>query len=79
MLSSGGVQLTLVFPAADRLFLPNILVLNDCGISKAGSRSDIATFCAHVVELDLSFNQLNDWVEVSVLWSLDRKCNYIVF
>ncbi|XP_047463047.1 tubulin-specific chaperone cofactor E-like protein isoform X1 [Mugil cephalus] len=54
---------------ADRLFLPSILVLNDCGITKAGSRSDIATFCAHVVELDLSFNQLNDWVEICTIVS----------
>ncbi|XP_047463050.1 tubulin-specific chaperone cofactor E-like protein isoform X2 [Mugil cephalus] len=56
-------------PVKDRLFLPSILVLNDCGITKAGSRSDIATFCAHVVELDLSFNQLNDWVEICTIVS----------
>lgn len=55
---------------ADRLFLPSILVLNHCGISKAGDRTDIAAFCAHVVELDLSHNQLNDWVEVGVLQRL---------
>ncbi|CAN9501281.1 unnamed protein product [Ophioblennius macclurei] len=56
-------------PVKDRLFLPSTLVLNDCGISKAGNRSDIATFCAHVVELDLSFNQLNDWGEVCTIVS----------
>lgn len=53
----------------DRLFLPSILVLNDCGINKAGDKSDIAAFCAHVVELDLSYNQLNDWVEISTIVS----------
>uniref|UniRef100_A0A3Q0RZZ1 Tubulin folding cofactor E-like a n=1 Tax=Amphilophus citrinellus TaxID=61819 RepID=A0A3Q0RZZ1_AMPCI len=51
-------------PVKDRLFLPSALVLNDSGISKAGDRQDIAAFCAHVVELDLSHNQLNDWGEV---------------
>uniref|UniRef100_A0AAQ4RUV1 F-box/LRR-repeat protein 15/At3g58940/PEG3-like LRR domain-containing protein n=1 Tax=Gasterosteus aculeatus aculeatus TaxID=481459 RepID=A0AAQ4RUV1_GASAC len=51
-------------PVKDRLYLPNILVLSDSGIGKAGERSDIAAFCAHVVELDLSHNQLNDWAEI---------------
>jgi len=41
-----------------------VLVLNDCGITKAGDRTEVATFCAHVVELDLSYNQLRDWEEV---------------
>lgn len=56
-------------PVKDRLFLPSILVLNYCGISKAGSRTDIAAFCGHVVELDLSFNQLNDWGEICTIVS----------
>ncbi|KAG8008474.1 Tubulin-specific chaperone cofactor E-like protein [Nibea albiflora] len=56
-------------PNKDRLFLPSILVLNQCGISKAGDRTDIAAFCAHVVELDLSHNQLNDWVEIGAIVS----------
>ncbi|XP_029029141.1 tubulin-specific chaperone cofactor E-like protein [Betta splendens] len=56
-------------PVKDRLFLPSILVLNDCGISKAGDKSDIATFCAHVVEVDLSHNQLNDWGEICTIVS----------
>ncbi|XP_031724911.1 tubulin-specific chaperone cofactor E-like protein [Anarhichas minor] len=51
-------------PVKDRLFLPSRLVLSDSGIRKAGDRSDIAVFCAHVVELDLSHNQLNDWTEI---------------
>nr|XP_019952870.1 PREDICTED: tubulin-specific chaperone cofactor E-like protein isoform X1 [Paralichthys olivaceus]XP_019952871.1 PREDICTED: tubulin-specific chaperone cofactor E-like protein isoform X1 [Paralichthys olivaceus]XP_019952872.1 PREDICTED: tubulin-specific chaperone cofactor E-like protein isoform X1 [Paralichthys olivaceus]XP_019952873.1 PREDICTED: tubulin-specific chaperone cofactor E-like protein isoform X1 [Paralichthys olivaceus] len=56
-------------PVKDRLFLPSILVLNYCGISKAGDKSDIAAFCAHVVELDLSYNQLNDWGEICTIVS----------
>lgn len=56
-------------PVKDRLFLPSVLVLNDCGIRKAGEGSDIAAFCAHVVELDLSHNQLSDWAEVSTIVS----------
>ncbi|CAG5871110.1 unnamed protein product [Menidia menidia] len=56
-------------PIKDRLFLPSALVLSDCGISKAGDRSTIAAFCAHVLELDLSFNQLRDWGEISTIVS----------
>ncbi|KAM3868709.1 alpha-tectorin [Diretmus argenteus] len=56
-------------PTKDRLYLPCVLVLNDCGISKAGDRSEIAAFCAHVVELDLSYNQLKEWGEVCTIVS----------
>ncbi|XP_035034056.1 tubulin-specific chaperone cofactor E-like protein [Hippoglossus stenolepis] len=56
-------------PVKDRVFLPSILVLNSCGISKAGDKSDVAAFCAHVVELDLSHNQLNDWGEICTIVS----------
>lgn len=52
--------------SAGGLFLPSALVLSDSGISKAGAGSDIAAVCAHVLELDLSFNQLSDWDEVSL-------------
>ncbi|XP_059206958.1 tubulin-specific chaperone cofactor E-like protein isoform X2 [Centropristis striata] len=54
-------------PVKDRLFLPCSLVLSDTGVSKAGDGSDIAAFCAHVVELDLSHNQLNDWSEICTI------------
>lgn len=56
-------------PVKDRLFLPSVLVLNDCGISKAGDRSEVAAFCAHVIELDLSYNQLKDWREICTIVS----------
>lgn len=50
---------------SDRLNLPSVLVLNGSGISHAGDEGEIAAFCAHVVELDLSHNKLQDWYEVS--------------
>ncbi|XP_037125228.1 tubulin-specific chaperone cofactor E-like protein [Syngnathus acus] len=56
-------------PTKGHLFLPNVLVLNDCGIKKAGDRSDIAAFCAHVVELDLSYNEIHDWAEICAIVS----------
>lgn len=52
----------------DRLNLPSVLVLNGCGISHAGDEGEIAAFCAHVVELDLSHNKLQDWHEVAALF-----------
>ncbi|XP_062872938.1 tubulin folding cofactor E-like a [Trichomycterus rosablanca] len=52
-------------PMKDRLNLPSVLVLNGCGISSAGDEGEIAAFCAHVVELDLSQNKLQDWHEIS--------------
>lgn len=47
-----------------RLNLPSVLVLDSAGISHAGDEEEVATFCAHVVELDLSHNQFRDWGEV---------------
>lgn len=49
---------------SDRLNLPSVLVLNSCGITCAGDENEIAAFCAHVSELDLSDNKLEDWHEV---------------
>lgn len=49
---------------SDRLNLPSVLVLNSCGITCAGDEREIAAFCAHVSELDLSDNKLQDWHEV---------------
>uniref|UniRef100_A0A8C5PR82 Tubulin folding cofactor E like n=1 Tax=Leptobrachium leishanense TaxID=445787 RepID=A0A8C5PR82_9ANUR len=58
-----------VSPMKDRLNLPSILVLCGCGISCAGEESEIAAFCSHVSELDLSDNRLDDWLEVSKIVS----------
>ncbi|XP_066516118.1 tubulin-specific chaperone cofactor E-like protein [Hoplias malabaricus] len=56
-------------PVKDRLNLPSVLVLDGCGISHAGDEEELATFCAHVVELDLSHNQFTDWGEISKILS----------
>lgn len=56
-------------PIKDRVNLPNVLVLSGCGISKAGDEAEVASFCAHVVELDLSHNQLQDWTEICTIVS----------
>lgn len=56
-------------PVKDRLNLPSVLVLEGCGISHAGEEEEVATFCAHVVELDLSHNQFRDWGEISKILS----------
>ncbi|XP_068440447.1 tubulin folding cofactor E-like a [Clinocottus analis] len=56
-------------PMKDRLNMPTILVLNSCGISRAGEQAEIAAFCGHVIELDLSHNQLQDWREISKIVS----------
>ncbi|MEE6484578.1 hypothetical protein FKM82_013923 [Ascaphus truei] len=58
-----------VSPMKDRLNLPRILVLNSCGITCAGEESEIAAFCSHVFELDLSDNKLDDWLEVGKIVS----------
>uniref|UniRef100_K7G0A4 Tubulin folding cofactor E like n=1 Tax=Pelodiscus sinensis TaxID=13735 RepID=K7G0A4_PELSI len=56
-------------PMKDRLNLPSVLVLNSCGITCAGEENEIAAFCAHVSELDLSDNKLDNWHEVSKIVS----------
>ncbi|XP_030007335.1 tubulin folding cofactor E-like a isoform X3 [Sphaeramia orbicularis] len=56
-------------PMKDRLNLPSVLVLNGCGISRAGDQTEIAAFCSHVMELDLSHNKLQDWHEISKIIS----------
>ncbi|XP_061774779.1 tubulin-specific chaperone cofactor E-like protein isoform X1 [Nerophis ophidion] len=56
-------------PMKDRLNLPSVLVLTGCGISNAGDQSEIAAFCSHVMELDLSHNKLQDWHEISKIVS----------
>ncbi|XP_024617692.1 tubulin-specific chaperone cofactor E-like protein isoform X1 [Neophocaena asiaeorientalis asiaeorientalis] len=57
-------------PMKDRLNLPSVLVLNSCGITCAGDEKEIAAFCAHVSELDLSDNRLEDWHERATLFIL---------
>nr|XP_046265722.1 tubulin-specific chaperone cofactor E-like protein isoform X1 [Scatophagus argus] len=64
-------------PVKDRLFLPSTLVLDHSGMTKAGDSSDIAAFCGHVVELDLSHNQLSDWVEICTIVSNVPRLNFL--
>nr|XP_054590965.1 tubulin-specific chaperone cofactor E-like protein isoform X3 [Nothobranchius furzeri] len=56
-------------PMKDRLNMPSVLVLNGCGICRAGDQAEIAVFCAHVMELDMSHNKLQDWHEISKIVS----------
>ncbi|CAG9804600.1 unnamed protein product [Chironomus riparius] len=47
-----------------RLSVPQVLVLNDCGIDQAGSAEDLKKKCNTVKELDLAQNKLENWNEV---------------
>ncbi|XP_037050302.1 tubulin-specific chaperone cofactor E-like protein [Bradysia coprophila] len=47
-----------------RLIVPELLVLNDCDIDKAGEPDDIKEKCRSVKELDLAQNKLQNWNEV---------------
>ncbi|GCB76351.1 hypothetical protein scyTo_0018332, partial [Scyliorhinus torazame] len=71
---SGGPQGS---PLKARLNLPTILVLDGCGITTAGKESDIAAFCSHVFELDLSDNNLQDWYEISKIVSNLAKLTFL--
>ncbi|CAB1431454.1 unnamed protein product [Pleuronectes platessa] len=64
-------------PLKERLNLPSVLVLNGCGISRAGDQTGIAAFCAHVRELDLSHNKLQDWNEISKIVSNIPKLKFL--
>lgn len=47
-----------------RISVPQVLVLNDCGIDQAGSAEDLKKKCNTVKELDLAQNKLENWNEV---------------
>ncbi|XP_062341284.1 tubulin-specific chaperone cofactor E-like protein isoform X2 [Osmerus eperlanus] len=64
-------------PVKDRLNLPSVLVLSGCGITKAGDEAEVAAFCAHVVELDLSHNQLQDWAEIGTIVSNIPRLDFL--
>ena len=44
--------------------VPQVLVLNDCGIDQAGEAEDLKKKCYTVKELDLAQNKLENWNEV---------------
>lgn len=43
---------------------PQLLILNDCNIDRAGEPEDLKKKCRIVKELDLAQNKLNNWNEV---------------
>lgn len=47
-----------------RLSVPELLILNDCNIDKAGEPEDLRQKCCTVKELDLAQNKLENWDEV---------------
>ncbi|GAB0098971.1 tubulin-specific chaperone cofactor E-like protein [Sergentomyia squamirostris] len=47
-----------------RMIVPELLVLNDCNIDKAGESEDLRKKCSSVKELDLAQNKLENWDEV---------------
>ncbi|XP_058837083.1 tubulin-specific chaperone cofactor E-like protein isoform X2 [Topomyia yanbarensis] len=47
-----------------RLSVPELLILNDCNIDKAGEPEDLRRKCCTVKELDLAQNKLENWDEV---------------
>ena len=46
--------------------VPQVLVLNDCNIDKAGDSEDLKKKCDSVKELDLAQNKLQSWNEVII-------------
>jgi hypothetical protein len=58
--------------------VPQVLVLNDCGIDQAGAAEDLKKKCNSVKELDLAQNRLENWDEVMMKSETDfhcRRCN----
>lgn len=53
--------------------VPQVLVLNDCGIDQAGSAEDLKKKCNSVKELDLAQNKLENWNEVIFLIQMKVK------
>ncbi|XP_059609039.1 tubulin-specific chaperone cofactor E-like protein [Phlebotomus argentipes] len=56
-----------------RMSVPELLVLNDCNIDKAGESEDLRKKCSSVKELDLAQNKLEKWSEVfGILTNMPR-------
>jgi tubulin-specific chaperone cofactor E-like protein len=53
--------------------VPQVLVLNDCGIDQAGEAEDLKKKCYTVKELDLAQNKLENWNEVEEFRSAIAK------
>uniref|UniRef100_A0A182TCD5 U2A'/phosphoprotein 32 family A C-terminal domain-containing protein n=1 Tax=Anopheles maculatus TaxID=74869 RepID=A0A182TCD5_9DIPT len=56
---------------------PQLLILNDCNIDRAGEPEDLKKKCRIVKELDLAQNKLNNWNEVFVILSHMPRVEFV--
>ncbi|XP_053670890.1 tubulin-specific chaperone cofactor E-like protein [Anopheles nili] len=56
---------------------PQLLILNDCNIDRAGEPEDLRKKCRIVKELDLAQNKLNNWNEVFVILSHMPRVEFV--
>ncbi|XP_058054418.1 tubulin-specific chaperone cofactor E-like protein [Anopheles bellator] len=56
---------------------PQLLILNDCNIDRAGEPEDLKKKCRIVRELDLAQNKLNNWNEVFVILSHMPRVEFV--
>ena len=57
--------------------VPELLVLNDCDIDKAGEPEDLQKKCSSVKELDLAQNKLQNWNEVFTILSHMPRVEFV--
>lgn len=57
--------------------VPELLVLNDCDIDKAGEPEDLKQKCCSVKELDLAQNKLQNWCEVFTILSHMPRVEFV--
>lgn len=60
-----------------RLSVPELLILNDCDIDKAGEPEDLRRKCCTVKELDLAQNKLEKWDEVFEILSHMPRVEFV--
>lgn len=60
-----------------RQSVPQVLVLNDCGIDQAGPPEDLKKKCNSVKELDLAQNKLENWNEVFNILSQMPRIEFV--
>lgn len=57
--------------------VPQLLVLNDCDIDRAGEPEDLRKKCCTVKELDLAQNKLQNWNEVFTILSHMPRVEFV--
>lgn len=57
--------------------VPQLLVLNDCDIDRAGEPEDLRKKCCTVKELDLAQNKLQNWTEVFTILSHMPRVEFV--